>query len=577
MPLRSPILDDRSYAQLRDELIARIPVYAPEWTDHHPSDPGITLIELFAFLGENLLFRFNQIPDATKLAFLDLLDIPVRPAVPATGTVTFTTTAPGGVLVPEESRLLAGDVEFHSLYEVVAWPLAAAAAIRAVHDDDLDEDTQEYLARASQAVGVSVDEARRYRTAFGAARPDQPGGDVLDPATAIDGTLYVLLTSETPPDPAALGGGLVTIGLVPAQAVPAMTDVGPCPGAGDLPPPPAVQWQVCTTTPVAGAPDPDAADPVWRTLRVAADTSRGLTQPGVVQLRDAGRPRRHRPLHPGRPRRHRGRRPAPAAGGPGGGGHRPRLAAGVPAGRRPGPGHGVGGRQRRPRRAVDHRPGRVPGHRHGRAGPGVPAGPPPRAGPGRAGRRGAGRRPLDAVGPRRRPAGRRRRRAGLRGRPRGRHRPLRRPPPGAATADRRAHPGATLPLRRRDRRQRRPRGHHRGAGRVRGGRHQPAAGPGRRGRRAAGRRRRAHPRGVPAPRPGRDRLRLPRAGRGHPGGRGRPGRDACGCSIRPTPPSRCRERCRWWCGRSPTPATRAPPGPTGPRSAPCAVGSTSAA
>jgi hypothetical protein len=284
MPLRSPILDDRSYAQLRDELIARIPVFAPEWTDHHPSDPGITLIELFAFLGENLLFRFNQIPDATKLAFLDLLDIPVRSAVPATGTVTFTTTAPGGVLVPEESRLLAGDVEFHSLYEVVAWPLAAAAAIRAVHDDDLDEDTQEYLARASQAVGVSVDEARRYRTAFGAARPDQPGGDVLDPATAIDGTLYVLLTSETPPDPAALGGGLVTVGLVPAQAVPTMTDVGPCPGDGELPPPPAVQWQVCTTTPVAGAPDPDAADPVWRTLRVAADTSRGLTQPGVVQL-----------------------------------------------------------------------------------------------------------------------------------------------------------------------------------------------------------------------------------------------------------------------------------------------------
>ncbi len=69
MALRTPILDDRSYAQLRDELVARIPVYVPEWTDHHPSDPGVTLLELFAFLGENLLFRFNQIPDATRLAF----------------------------------------------------------------------------------------------------------------------------------------------------------------------------------------------------------------------------------------------------------------------------------------------------------------------------------------------------------------------------------------------------------------------------------------------------------------------------------------------------------------------------
>ncbi|MEO1058748.1 MAG: putative baseplate assembly protein, partial [Actinomycetota bacterium] len=89
MALRSPLLDDRSYAQLRDELVARIPVYAPEWTDHQPSDPGITLLELFAYLGENLLYRFNQIPDATKLAFLDLLDVPLRPAQPAGGHVRF--------------------------------------------------------------------------------------------------------------------------------------------------------------------------------------------------------------------------------------------------------------------------------------------------------------------------------------------------------------------------------------------------------------------------------------------------------------------------------------------------------
>src|SRR3954467_3710128 len=115
MTLRPPILDDRSYAQLRDELVSRIPVYAPEWTDHNPSDPGIALIELFAFLGENLLYRFNQIPDATKVAFLQLLDLAVRPAVPATGAVTFGTTRAAGVLVPEDTRLLAGDIEYRSL------------------------------------------------------------------------------------------------------------------------------------------------------------------------------------------------------------------------------------------------------------------------------------------------------------------------------------------------------------------------------------------------------------------------------------------------------------------------------
>ena len=95
MPLPSPILDDRSYQQLRDELVRRIPVYAPEWTDHNASDPGITLIELFAFLGENLLFRFNQIPETTKLAFLKLLRIPLRPAVPARAMVMLERTDSG--------------------------------------------------------------------------------------------------------------------------------------------------------------------------------------------------------------------------------------------------------------------------------------------------------------------------------------------------------------------------------------------------------------------------------------------------------------------------------------------------
>src|SRR6266699_88573 len=99
MPLPQPILDDRSYQQLRDELVHRIPVYAPEWTDFNASDPGVTLIELFSFLGENLLFRFNQIPESTKLQFLRLLDVHLRPASAADGFVALTTELSAGVLV----------------------------------------------------------------------------------------------------------------------------------------------------------------------------------------------------------------------------------------------------------------------------------------------------------------------------------------------------------------------------------------------------------------------------------------------------------------------------------------------
>ena len=108
MPLPSPILDDRSYQQLRDELIRRIPVYAPEWTDRNASDPGITLIELFAFLGENLLYRFNQVPERTYLEFLRLLQIPLRPAQAAQALLEFTTELGPGVPVPPRA-VAAGD------------------------------------------------------------------------------------------------------------------------------------------------------------------------------------------------------------------------------------------------------------------------------------------------------------------------------------------------------------------------------------------------------------------------------------------------------------------------------------
>ncbi|WP_250002265.1 putative baseplate assembly protein [Actinoplanes sp. M2I2] len=293
MPLRTPILDDRSFAQLRDELIARIPVYTPEWTDHNASDPGITLIELFAFLGENLLFRFNQIPDTTRLAFLDLLQIPLRPAAAAGALVTFGTAEADGVPAPIGSGLTAGDVAFTTRDEVRVWPLTARAAIRARTEEQLDADTLEYLARSSVALGSSVDDALRYRTAFGAGDPMRPGGDRLDPAGSVDGRVYLaLLAGDTTMDLTAYAGRELSIGVVPSQEPAELEDAEPCPGEGSAPPGPPMRWQVCTVDPVPGADHPESADPVWIDLAVAGDTTSGLLATGVVRLRfpaDPGR------------------------------------------------------------------------------------------------------------------------------------------------------------------------------------------------------------------------------------------------------------------------------------------------
>jgi hypothetical protein len=76
MPLQLPNLDDRRYADLVDEARSLIPTYAPAWTNHNPSDPGITIVELFAFLTEMLIYRLNRVTSDNVLSFLKLLNGP---------------------------------------------------------------------------------------------------------------------------------------------------------------------------------------------------------------------------------------------------------------------------------------------------------------------------------------------------------------------------------------------------------------------------------------------------------------------------------------------------------------------
>lgn len=73
-----PKLDDRTFHDIVEEAISMIPRYAPEWTNHNPSDPGITLIELAAWMTDLLIYRLNQVPDKNYVAFLNLLGIKLR-------------------------------------------------------------------------------------------------------------------------------------------------------------------------------------------------------------------------------------------------------------------------------------------------------------------------------------------------------------------------------------------------------------------------------------------------------------------------------------------------------------------
>jgi predicted phage baseplate assembly protein len=82
-------LDDRRFQDLVSEARTRIIRKSPGWTEHNVSDPGVTLIELFAWMTEMTIYRINRIPEKVHIALLQLLGIPLDGPTAATTTLRF--------------------------------------------------------------------------------------------------------------------------------------------------------------------------------------------------------------------------------------------------------------------------------------------------------------------------------------------------------------------------------------------------------------------------------------------------------------------------------------------------------
>jgi hypothetical protein len=139
MPLEAPNLDDRRFEDIVQEARALIPRYLPKWTDWNPSDPGITLIQLFAWMSEMLLYRLNQVPEHHYIKFLQLLGIQRKPAWPAHAELTFTLTSPdlSSVTVPKGTRVAASAGEGDPvIFETDEALTALGAAIKEVQTFD---------------------------------------------------------------------------------------------------------------------------------------------------------------------------------------------------------------------------------------------------------------------------------------------------------------------------------------------------------------------------------------------------------------------------------------------------------
>ena len=163
MPIESPQLDDLRFRPLFEQLRRQIPIYAPEWTDHNDSDPGITLLQLFAHLGEQIGFRLNRLPDKAYVEFLKLIGVRLRPAEAARTWIAFYSAKP----------------ELASSVTIAAGTKIAAKGKSALGPFEIDLPIDAVPAQAAALVTTAASDLRDLAAGTGAPAPGETAADYL--------------------------------------------------------------------------------------------------------------------------------------------------------------------------------------------------------------------------------------------------------------------------------------------------------------------------------------------------------------------------------------------------------------
>lgn len=284
MPLPVPSIDTRTYQQLVDETLARVPIHTPEWTNFNSSDPGVTIVQLFAFLAEAMIYRANQIPVRNRAKFLDLLGIALRTASEARGLATIANErGPLSVeTLPADIELVAGKIPFRTQLGLDVLPVEARLVIKRPILE-LDPDLLAYY----QLLYAS------YDTTFPATEPAlyesvqlDPAKDAVDLSGTTDRSLWIALVArknEALDDVRkVLGGRTLSLGLAPATEIEERTL-----RAGGLRPEPAdllaFELPQVAADGLIGFDAEGAPNPTYRRLEARSDFD-PLTEAGVVQI-----------------------------------------------------------------------------------------------------------------------------------------------------------------------------------------------------------------------------------------------------------------------------------------------------
>ncbi len=281
MPITPPRLDDRRYEDLIEELLARIPAHTPEWNPAQTGDPGRTLLELFAWLADTVLYRANLVPERQRLAFLKLLGMPLNPARAARGVVALSLDerAPVSGVTVAAGASLAGPVGFETLAEVNVLPVVGECYYKRPLSGGERDQFADLIEGLRQFHHIDGEVAAYVTTRlFGDGVADAGGFDVVQDSA--DRSLWIALLAPQGSDVAAVkralaGGGegheILNIGIAPAIELPAAFDEIRRAGHLDH------SWSISTAELIDG-------EPLYSPLRRLSDTTQEYTRRGVEQL-----------------------------------------------------------------------------------------------------------------------------------------------------------------------------------------------------------------------------------------------------------------------------------------------------
>jgi hypothetical protein len=296
MPINVPKIDDRNYDQILAETLARIPVHTPEWTNFNDSDPGVTLLQLFAFMTDNLLYRSNLIPERSRAKFLKLLRVDPRPASAARGMVVFSNKRSPleAVTIPAGLEVFAGQVPFRTQNGLDVLPVEAAVFYKKSRTEDevikssggSSELTSLYKQLYTQNDPIA--QIQYYETLPLELPSDGEYPTINLVQDTMDGSLWVALLA---PDEDLVGPArdkiankVLTLGVLPALDEKERSLLpGGLPSSEDFP---ALLYQI----PIGGQlpPEESKRTAAYRTLE-ARSSSNVLSEPGLVQIPLPGR------------------------------------------------------------------------------------------------------------------------------------------------------------------------------------------------------------------------------------------------------------------------------------------------